>query len=83
MMIMMMLMTLYLKMPQVRKSPNPGQVIIKMGEDSFTYFSIKVFDDSLARGDWGWQHKIGLEQLVDIMITNLRWSAPKISIQSG
>ena len=34
--------------------------------------SIKVFDDSLARADWGWQHSIGLEQLVDIMITNLR-----------
>merc|ERR1711971_56500 len=31
-----------------------------------------VFDDSLARADWGWQHNIGLEQLVDIMITNLR-----------
>merc|ERR1712029_9279 len=31
-----------------------------------------VFDDSLARNDWGWQHIIGLEQLVDIMITNLR-----------
>merc|ERR1719228_20774 len=31
-----------------------------------------VFDDSLARKDWGWQHNIGLEQLVDIMISNLR-----------
>jgi len=31
-----------------------------------------VFDDSLARQDWGWKHRIGLEQLVDIMITNLR-----------
>merc|ERR1719228_508467 len=31
-----------------------------------------VFDDSLAREEWGWQHSIGLEQLVDIMISNLR-----------
>ena len=36
------------------------------------FFPPKVFDDSLARADWGWQHNIGLEQLVDIMITNLR-----------
>ena len=33
---------------------------------------LEVFDDSLARQDWGWKHRIGLEQLVDIMITNLR-----------
>jgi len=31
-----------------------------------------VFDDSLAREEWGWKHSIGLEQLVDIMISNLR-----------
>ena len=31
-----------------------------------------VIDDSEARQDWGWQHKIGLEELVDIMITNLK-----------
>lgn len=31
-----------------------------------------VFDDSLAREEWGWRHSIGLEQLVDIMISNLR-----------
>ena len=30
-----------------------------------------IIDDSEARQDWGWQPKIGLEQLVDIMITNL------------
>ena len=40
----------------------------------FIKCTCKVFDDSLARKDWGWQHNIGLEQLVDIMITNLRWS---------
>ena len=33
----------------------------------------QVFDDSLAREEWGWKHSIGLEQLVDIMISNLRY----------
>jgi len=32
----------------------------------------EVFDDSQARQDWGWQHHIDLEQLVDIMIRNLK-----------
>jgi len=32
----------------------------------------EVFDDSQARQDWGWQHHIDLDQLVDIMITNLK-----------
>jgi hypothetical protein len=32
----------------------------------------QVFDDSLARAEWDWKHTIGLEQLVEIMITNLR-----------
>lgn len=31
-----------------------------------------VFDDSVARQDWGWQESIPLEKLVEIMITNLR-----------
>jgi len=31
-----------------------------------------VFDDSLARAEWGWQHNIPLEKLVEIMITNLK-----------
>ena len=31
-----------------------------------------MFDDSVARADWGWQPKIPLESLVEIMITNLR-----------
>ena len=35
--------------------------------------SPQVFDDSLAREEWGWKHSIGLEQLVDIMISNLRY----------
>ena len=32
----------------------------------------QVFDDSQARKDWGWQHDYNLEQLVDIMISNLK-----------
>lgn len=32
----------------------------------------QVFDDSMARQDWGWQPDYGIEQLVDVMITNLR-----------
>jgi len=31
-----------------------------------------VFDDSAARKDWGWNHDIPLENLVEIMIVNLR-----------
>ena len=31
-----------------------------------------VFDDSLSRAEWGWQHDIDLAGLVEIMITNLR-----------
>jgi hypothetical protein len=31
-----------------------------------------VFDDSLAREDWGWESRIPLASLVEIMITNLR-----------
>ena len=31
-----------------------------------------VFDDELARQEWGWQHDIDLAGLVEIMITNLR-----------
>jgi nucleoside-diphosphate-sugar epimerase len=29
-------------------------------------------DDSEAREDWGWQHSFGLEELVDVMLTNLK-----------
>jgi nucleoside-diphosphate-sugar epimerase len=29
-------------------------------------------DDSEARKDWGWQHSFGLEELVDVMLTNLK-----------
>lgn len=32
----------------------------------------QVFDDSQARKDWGWQHDYDLEQLVEIMIRNLK-----------
>ena len=32
----------------------------------------QVLDDSLARQDWGWSHRIGLDTLVDIMIDNLK-----------
>jgi nucleoside-diphosphate-sugar epimerase len=28
-------------------------------------------DDSAARKDWGWQHKFGLNELVEVMLTNL------------
>jgi len=31
-----------------------------------------VFDDSLARAEWGWESRIPVEKLVEIMITNLR-----------
>merc|ERR1719341_161048 len=31
-----------------------------------------VFDDSVARQDWGWQHTMDMPDLVEIMITNLR-----------
>jgi hypothetical protein len=31
-----------------------------------------VFDDSMARKDWGWNPSIPLDSLVEIMITNLR-----------
>jgi len=31
-----------------------------------------VFDDSLSRSEWGWQHQIDLAKLVEIMITNLK-----------
>lgn len=29
-------------------------------------------DDCEARKDWGWSHKFGLEELVDVMISNLK-----------
>jgi len=32
----------------------------------------EVFDDSEARKDWGWNHNYGIEELCDIMITNLK-----------
>ena len=32
----------------------------------------EVFDDSQAREDWGWKHHVDLDQLVDVMITNLK-----------
>ena len=32
----------------------------------------EVFDDNQARQDWGWEHKYDLDQLVDVMITNLK-----------
>jgi len=31
-----------------------------------------VFDDSLSRQEWGWNHDIDLARLVEIMITNLK-----------
>jgi len=46
---------------QIEYSPDSRQVIA----DSWPM----VFDDSLARKEWGWNHKIGLSQLVEIMIT--------------
>lgn len=38
-----------------------------------------VFDDQLARQEWGWQHDIDLAKLVEIMITNLREVYPQQS----
>jgi hypothetical protein len=35
-----------------------------------------VFDDSVARADWGWEARIPLSSLVEIMITNLRHTPP-------
>jgi len=32
----------------------------------------QVFDDSVARRDWGWKHEKGVEELADIMIDGLR-----------
>ena len=32
----------------------------------------QVFDDSVARRDWGWRHQSGIEELADIMIDGLR-----------
>jgi hypothetical protein len=32
----------------------------------------QVLDDSLAKNDWGWSHRIDLDTLVDIMIDNLQ-----------
>ena len=32
----------------------------------------QVFDDSVARRDWGWRHELGVEELADIMIDGLR-----------
>jgi threonine 3-dehydrogenase len=32
----------------------------------------QVFDDSLGRKDWGWSHDYGIDELCEIMITNLR-----------
>ena len=32
----------------------------------------QVFDDSLSRQEWGWNHDIDLARLVEIMITNLK-----------
>ena len=31
-----------------------------------------MFDDSVARRDWGWRHQSGIEELADIMIDGLR-----------
>ena len=36
-----------------------------------------VFDDSLSRQEWGWNHDIDLAKLVEIMITNLKKTYPK------
>jgi len=32
----------------------------------------QVFDDSEARKDWGWNHNYGIDELCEIMITNLK-----------
>jgi len=32
----------------------------------------QVFDDSEARKDWGWSHHFGIDELCDVMITNLK-----------
>ena len=34
-------------------------------------------DDSDARKDWGWNHKVGLPELVNIMLTNLKSKVQK------
>ena len=34
--------------------------------------TFQVFDDSLSRQEWGWNHDIDLARLVEIMITNLK-----------
>ena len=31
-----------------------------------------MFDDSVARRDWGGRHELGVEELADIMIDGLR-----------
>ena len=31
-------------------------------------------DDQLARNDWGWSHQFGVDELVDVMLSNLRES---------
>lgn len=36
-------------------------------------------DDSEARKDWGWNHKFGLEELVNVMLENL---GPKVKAQA-
>ena len=33
---------------------------------------LQVFDDSVARQDWGWHHTMDMPDLVEVMITNLR-----------
>lgn len=32
----------------------------------------KSIDDSVARADWGWKHEYGLEQMVEVMLKNLK-----------
>lgn len=53
---------------EVEHKPDHRQKIADSWPDSI--------DDSPARKDWGWQHKIGLEELVSIMIKHLK---PKLA----
>ena len=53
---------------EVEYKPDHRQKIADSWPDSI--------DDSPARKDWGWQHKVGLEELVSIMITHLK---PKLT----
>lgn len=60
----------------IRRSVNMRNIVFENFTFLFIAFSAdswpKVFDDSRARADWGWNHRYGLDQLCKMMIDCLQ-----------